>query len=174
VAEDDEILVCDDLGDEWADFIGIDARSQPQMISFYHAKHGDVSLSASAFHVAVSQAIKNLGHMNLTDAAIEGKTDKWISPYVNSGVETAIPRFARGDMAAMREQIGRIATSPDTIRRTIIVASSLSYAALIAALQEIQNGERPRAHFVQLYWLLTGFFSACLEMSIIPYVVCRT
>jgi superfamily II DNA or RNA helicase len=56
-----EILVCDDLGNEWADFIAI--NRDPQSVIMMHAKvAGDSSeLSASAFHDVCSQAIKNLG-----------------------------------------------------------------------------------------------------------------
>ena len=44
VADGDEVLVCDDLGDEWADFIGLNNTSSPPRITFYHAKHGELSL----------------------------------------------------------------------------------------------------------------------------------
>ena len=30
-----------------------------------------------------------------------------------------------------------------------------------------------RPHFVQLYWILMGFFSACAEIGAIGYVVCQ-
>jgi len=50
---DEDVLICDDLGDEWADFIGVTANANPAVITFYHAKHGSRSLSASAFHDAV-------------------------------------------------------------------------------------------------------------------------
>ena len=43
VANGDDVLVCDDLGDEWADFIGLNSTSNPRRISFYHAKHGNLS-----------------------------------------------------------------------------------------------------------------------------------
>ena len=36
----EDILLCDDLGDEWADFIGVASGAKPATISFYHAKHG--------------------------------------------------------------------------------------------------------------------------------------
>ena len=34
---DDDVLVCDDLGDEWADFIGLDARRLRRNASRFHA-----------------------------------------------------------------------------------------------------------------------------------------
>jgi hypothetical protein len=61
IARDDDVLICDDLGDEWADFIGLNTKGAPPMITFYHAKHGKLSLGAGPFHISVSQAEKNLG-----------------------------------------------------------------------------------------------------------------
>ena len=172
IAAGDESLVCDDLGDEWADFVGACSTSQPKTISFYHAKHGDVSLSASAFHIAVGQAIKNLGRMNLNENAIAGKLQKWSSTYNADGVATSIPRIANG-VSALQQNIGKVASSPDSIRRVFIVTSSLSREQLVGAFEEIRTGRPPKAHFVQMYWLLNSFFSACVEVGAFPYVICR-
>jgi hypothetical protein len=69
VAGDADILVCDDLSDEWADFIAVHTMTQPPTVSFYHAKHGELSLGASQFHISVGHAIKNLGRMTLPEEA---------------------------------------------------------------------------------------------------------
>jgi hypothetical protein len=175
VAQDD-ILICDDLGDEWADFIGIatGGGGSPAMISFYHAKHGVPSLSASAFHDAVGQAIKNLGRLSLTGEAMAAKYASWDNPYQNDGVTTAISRYVRG---GTREQIeGLVAetsTAPDVVRRVFIVTSSLSRGEVEAAFATAAAGHALRPHFVQLYWLLMGYFSACVEIGAIGYVVCQ-
>jgi hypothetical protein len=172
IAAADEVLICDDLGDEWADFIGVCVTSQPKTISFYHAKHGDVSLSASAFHIAVGQAIKNLGRMHLSQSVIAGKLHKWSSTYNADGVATSIPRIANG-ANALQQNIEKVASSPDSIRRVFIVTSSLSRAQLVTAFEEIRRGSPPKAYFVQMYWLLNSFFSACVEVGAFPYVICR-
>src|SRR5262249_3102502 len=54
-----DVLVCDDLGNELADFIVL--RFSPPLVAFVHAKvdpHGG-QLSASAFHDVCGQAVKN-------------------------------------------------------------------------------------------------------------------
>ena len=173
IAAQDEILICDDLGDEWADFIGINASSQPKTISFYHAKHAGLTLGASALHIAVSQAIKNLGRINLAAEAIDAKLPRWTTAYVNENVETLIERVIRGDAGAIRETIARALSSPDTIRRVFIVTSSLSRRQVEERFVAIRDGEAPRPHFVQLYWLLMSYFSACAEVGAYPYVVCQ-
>jgi hypothetical protein len=173
IAAQDEILICDDLGDEWADFIGINTSSQPKTISFYHAKHDDLTLGASALHIAVSQAIKNLGRINLTAESIDAKLARWTTAYVNDNVETLIQRVVRGNAGAIRETIATALSSPDTIRRVFIVTSSLSRRQVEDRFVIIRAGEPPRPHFVQLYWLLMSYFSACAEVGAYPYVVCQ-
>jgi len=173
IAAQDEILICDDLGDEWADFIGINPSSQPKTISFYHAKHDDLTLGASALHIVVSQAIKNLGRLSLSPEAIDAKLPRWRMAYVNDNVDTRIQRVIRGDAVTIRDTITTALSSPDTIRRVFIVTSSLSRRRVEERFVAIRGGEAPRPHFVQLYWLLMSFYSACAEVGAYPYVVCQ-
>jgi len=173
VAAADEVLVCDDLGDEWADFIGINTRSHPKTISFYHAKHREPTLSASVLHDLVGQAIKNLSRINLAPADVARKFEKWNSPYQNSDVTTAIPRILRGDGPLLQAKITDALSSPDTIRRVFIVTSSLSRGQLDEKFASFRGGEAPEPHFVQLYQLLMSYFSACIEVGACAYVTCR-
>lgn len=54
-----------------------------------------------------------------------------------------------------------------------IVTSSLSRAQVEGVLAAASHGTPPTPHFVQLYWLLMSYFSACIEMGVRGYVVCR-
>jgi superfamily II DNA or RNA helicase len=57
---DADFVFCDDLGKEVADFVSVDFETR--RIVLIHAKHGEGNLvSASALHVVVAQALKNLG-----------------------------------------------------------------------------------------------------------------
>jgi hypothetical protein len=172
-AAGDSILICDDLGDEWADFIGLNSANDPPRISFYHAKHDELSLGASGFHVSVSQAIKNLGRMGLSPDEVARKAASWNGLYISgTGVQTAIPRIIRGVAASLESDIANVGLSPDVIKRACIVTSSLSRAAVEAELNKIAASNRPSPHFVQLYWLLMSFFSACAELNTFGCVIC--
>lgn len=174
IANDCDILICDDLGDEWADFIGLSTTARPRVVSFYHAKHGKCSLGASPFHEAVGQALKNLGRMALAIDAMPAKFESWVSPYRNEGVTTAISRLVRGGTAAEIDAgITSTRAAPDLVKQVFIVTSSLSKAAVAQVFAEAENGVPPPAHFVQLYWLLTTYFAACVEMGAVGYVVCQ-
>lgn len=174
IAHDADVLLCDDLGDEWADFIGISTVTRPPMISFYHAKHGGRSLSAAAFHDSVGQAIKNLGRMSLPSEAMPAKYASWGTPYRGDGAVTAIPRMIRGGgRLEIEHKVQDVRNAPDLIKRVFIVTSSLSRVQVEAAFTAAAAGEPPSAHFVQLYWLLMSYFSACTEIGAIGYVVCQ-
>ncbi|WP_271519011.1 hypothetical protein [Bradyrhizobium sp. CCBAU 53380] len=173
IADGDEILVCDDLGDEWADFIGLNNSSSPPRITFYHAKHGELSLGASQFHISVSQAIKNLQRMNLPPESMGNKIRSWKNHYINGGVKTRIPRTLRGAHGQLAAELASARNAPDAIRRVFIVTSSLSRKAVEDALKRVKAGQAADPYFVQLYWLLMSFFSACTEMDAHGYVICQ-
>jgi hypothetical protein len=175
VARNDDVLLCDDLGDEWADFIGINTQSRPPSINFYHGKWGNVTLSASAFHDAVGQAEKNLGRLDLPPASLPAKLNSWLPNYLSgTGVQTAIRRIVRGgNIGEIADKIEEVRLAPDVAKRVYIVTSSLSKAQVELTFANLANGARPSPHFVQLYWLLMAYFSACSEMGVVGFVACR-
>lgn len=174
IALSDDVLICDDLGDEWADFIGLNTNGTPPTITFYHAKHGNLSLGASSFHISISQAEKNLGRLALPRPALEHKFNAWKQPYQNEKKVTSIARLMRGGSKVDIEgKIDRLRNAPDVVRRVTIVTSSLSRKKVEDAFVEIKAGKRASAHFVQLYWLLTSFFSVCAEVGAVGYVICQ-
>jgi hypothetical protein len=173
VAAADTILICDDLGDEWADFIGIREDGGITQVSFYHAKHGDLSLGAGPFHVAVSQAIKNLANMSFPEGRMAQKVLGWGNTYNAPGHATQIPRTIRSNAPDLLDAVTSARTAPESLRRATIVTSSLSKQAVEQVFADIQNGQRPPPSFVQLYWLLQSFFSACAEVGATGSIVCR-
>ena len=67
-----QFVVCDDMGNEWADHIAINGDT----ISFIHSKcKGSSSLSASNFLEVICQAIKNIGHLNPSNDELERKRE---------------------------------------------------------------------------------------------------
>lgn len=173
IAANDTILVCDDLGDEWADFIGVKTDNGLVQVSFYHGKHGALSLGAAPFHVSVSQAIKNLGNMNFPGERMPAKFAGWSAMYANNNHVTQIARIVRGDAQSLVNDLSATRTAPEVLRRAIIVTSSLSKQAVADTLAAAQAGQAPPASFVQLYWLLQSFFSDCADAGVAGSVICR-
>lgn len=173
LAATDTILVCDDLDDEWADFIGLRTDGTLTRISFYHAKAGDLSLGAGQFHIAVSQALKNLGNMTFPVERTNAKVQRWSNLYNNDGQATQISRTIRSNTPDLGAAIAQARSAPEAIRRAVIVTSSLSKQAVTNVLNNAQNGIPPKPSFVQMYWLLQSFFSDCAEAGVSGSIVCR-
>jgi hypothetical protein len=93
---------------------------------------------------------------------------------VNARVHTQIPQVIRGNADDLVTEFTRARATPDAIRRAFIVTLSLSRKAVEDTLAAVAAGEPPDPYFVQLYWLLMSFFSACTEMNAHGYIVCRT
>ncbi len=173
VAPEDDVMVCDDLGEEWADFIGLWTNPTSPRITFYHAKHGPLSLGASSFHVSVGQAIKNLGNLSLPATAMGKKFTRWGRAYTNNRVRTGISRTCRGTAAQSQAAVEFCRNAPHTVKRVAIVTSSLSKAAVEQEFSNIQAGRTANPYFVQLYWLLSSFFAACSEVGAFGCVICQ-
>jgi superfamily II DNA or RNA helicase len=76
-----DILVCDDLSTEVADFVAIDTTGKK--IVLLHAKEGSGAggVSVSDLHVVVSQAKKNLAFFDAAEALPKKRGDKWDAPW---------------------------------------------------------------------------------------------
>lgn len=173
VAPEDNVMVCDDLNEEWADFIGFRTDPASPRVTFYHAKHGELTLGAGAFHVSVSQAIKNLGNLALPASAMTKKFALWNRLYRNNGVTTGIHRTCRGTPVESRTAVEFCRSAPHTLKRVAIVTSSLSKTEVKEAFQEIEAGQIASPYFIQLYWLLSSFFAACTEVGAFGCVICQ-
>lgn len=173
IALEDNVVVCDDLGDEWADFIGFRTDPSAPRVTFYHAKHGELSLGASPFHVSVGQAIKNLGNLSLPASAMKKKYLRWGRGYTNNKVRTSISRTCCGTPADVQPAVEFCRSAPHTTKRVAIVTSSLSKAAVEQAFNDIAAGVPIDPYFVQLYWLLSSFFAACTEVGAFGCVICQ-
>jgi hypothetical protein len=88
---DDDVLICDDLGTECADFVA--ASFKNHQLALIHAKAGSGRMiSASSFHDVVAQAMKNLVYLTRSSDVPAGIAS-WRSTARWNG--TAVPRLCR-------------------------------------------------------------------------------
>ena len=163
----DQYLVCDDIGAEWADFIGV-STAQHQ-ITFYHCKGGSIEVGASGLHEVVSQAAKNLGYLTASAAELNSRSAKWEGNW-NA---TQVPRLQRGP--AVADSVGAFANAvaaPQATRRVMLVTSSLSKAAVAQAFDNM-DVHSPRAKVLHLLWLLSIFVDQCKSIGAVPEIICR-
>jgi hypothetical protein len=159
-------LCCGDLTDEWADYFGIDG----DRFTFFHAKDGKPTAGASDFQIVVAQALKNLSRVKVRPDTMETKlVELQNKTWWTAG--TRIPRLAKGPgwpllIAAAKALIG----NPRANWRVALVVTALSKADFIVEM----GRAKPKAHFIQLVWLLSAFSSNCKDRDATPIVYCRT
>lgn len=156
-------LCCLDLGDEWADYLGIDNNN----VVFVHCKHGKSTTSASALQEVIGQALKNLsraqgnGDEFSRKFAATSRTRYW------SGRKIRRLRRPGARWPQFERDVISLVAAPWSGREVHIVQTMLSKSAFEHATRS------PRAHVIQLVWLLAAFINSCREMGAKPVIICR-
>lgn len=172
--DDSQFLVCDDLGKELADHIAIGGNRT----SFIHSKsNGGIektSLSASNFHIVLSQAIKNIGFTTLTDSVLESKKQKFCGEYRADKVDTKIRRMRKGSFDDFLKRVKELRVSPNHIREVCIAVNFISKKEIEVEFNKMKHpgasGVKPNV--VQLFWLLSGFISTCKDADLHCRIFC--
>lgn len=191
-----DLLICDDMNDEWADHIAINNNE----VLFIHSKFAKSSgCSASDLHEVISQALKNIGMMTASKEEFLTKYDKkWNLyyektkiPRIKTQVENDLERYKKyfsdipaeikSDPELLKKAIERkyfsdildkINSNPNILKKVIIAVPFLSKKELEKELgkQDISNTYKP--HITQLIWLINSFISTCIENNTQPYILC--
>jgi hypothetical protein len=166
-SERDDLLVCEDMGTEWADFVGVSTTKH--QVTFYHCKGGRVDVGASGLHEVVSQATKNLGYLTATSAELRAREARWSGKWK----QRSIARLQRGaSVDSFIEGFSKAVVAPQATRRVMIVTSSLSKSALAQAFENLDRNAPP-ASVVHVLWLLSAFVDQCRAAGAIPHIICR-
>lgn len=167
------IMVCDDLGTEWADHILIGKDS----VKLFAAKHKNLSFSASAFQEVVGQAQKNLGVFFPLPSMWDQKRVKWSSNYNYSNIQTSIRRIrTEGATAEDAINLWKKAMNSANYRRDVyLVIDFISKQELNKQLQMIRNGENTakKKEAIPILWMLSSFISSCQNMNIGVHITCQ-
>lgn len=159
-----EILVCDDMGDESADFILVQAvRAEPgrRRVAFVHAKSRATAsfYSASDLQDVCSQAVKNLGELALFGDSRADRQRKWARRWSSGQVEGYVARRIRRAQrqASVWEDIRRSIRDPTAEREVwLVLGRILSKARLEEELTKAQ----PHTAAVQAAYLLFSTLTA--------------
>lgn len=167
VFKDADFLLCDDMGNEWADHIAL----QGNTLSFVHSKYKELSLSASNFQDVIGQAMKNIGNMSPSDEELGKKLCRMRVNWCNTG----IPKCRKGTIDGYKDAYNRLKNNPNAIKRVCLAVNFLSKITLRCAIRKIKRGEtfKQRNNVVQLLWLLNGFISTCKQADLHCAIYCR-
>ena len=163
-------LVCDDLGTESGDFIGID-EAPPGRISFIAAKwkDGEAGAGASPLYDVVAQTLKNLGYLKSDGEALPGNSRKFDNDWRFRGGRVPRRRYGPGSLT-FRRKFEEIRARPSTRREAWLVLGGglLSKRAVAAGFSR----EEPEAHVLQLFHLLLSLYSTCQAVGVEPKIFC--
>ncbi len=169
---DSQFFICDDLGKEWADHIGL----YDDNISFFHSKYKESAFSASAFQDIVGQAQKNLGNLSPVDNQFLSKSTLWGRNYVLDGVESNITRIRKGSSSEQAiEYFKELKTYPNLSKRVYLVINFISKNDLTDRLDKLKRNEsfRERNEVIQILWFVSSLISTCYEVGAESYIICK-
>jgi hypothetical protein len=170
IANDAELLVCTDLGDEWADYIEFSYAENLPRLAFYHCKHGPLTTSASKLQDVIGQATKNLARLHASKSEFLKQWDGlWSKAYP---AEHPFPRLRRGRADSAETEIEKVVASARTQREVVLVLSFYSKKQLVDEFAALRDGQA-RPHIAQLLWFLSAFVGSCREHGVMPRIVCQ-
>jgi hypothetical protein len=154
-----EFLVCDDMGTELADFIGLDL--QRRRVIAFHAKAFPVAkpLSASALHEVTSQALKNLGYLQPYFVGEPKNLGRWDSSWNGGQIGVVQRRIRRGNITGPQvwDRIRGALRDPRYNKEVwLVLGQGLSKAALERAI----SSASPPSETVQVIFSLHSLWSS--------------
>lgn len=164
-------LICDDLGDEWADHIHLKNDEESPEIIFYISKYGETSTKASSLHEVLGQVSKNIGNIKFDKEMFEKKIITWKNNW--SGTQLNRLRSAKKDWNIILNDAEELISNPKTIRTLCVVTTLLSYTQLKNELNDFKDGTNKRKHLPQLMWFLSSYVHACMVNNIKPRIICK-
>ena len=170
--QDSEYFICDDLGKEWADHIGLNEDS----ISFYHSKYKNSQFSASAFQDIIGQAQKNLGNLSPSDNQWPLKQNLWSNNYNIANTQTNISRLRKGDTVPNAiEYFKTLKSYPNLKKKVILVINFISKDELEDRLNKLRDAEdfAERNEVIQILWFVSSLVSSCYEVGAEIYILCK-
>ncbi len=166
------IVICDDMNDEWADHIAIDSNSNIPSISFIHSKFTNKdTYGASAFHDVVAQALKNIGRTQAEKQLFKNKYyNEWHKNYESTNISRVTGAQNWQDLEVALDAVNR---NPNSIKKIVLATPFLSKAKLTVELNKLALGQKCKPHYVQLIWLINTFISSCKDFGVQAHILCK-
>jgi superfamily II DNA or RNA helicase len=145
------ILVCDDMQTECADFLA--ANSAGKRVMFIHAKAKGSRLSASALQDVCGQATKNLGFLSPYNQSKPSNLSRWNGKWKGGRIGIVDRRILLGtrDGENLWEQIQLLLRDPSTSREVwILLGNTLS----LSEFERSRTSPNPSPETIQILFLL--------------------
>jgi superfamily II DNA or RNA helicase len=170
-----DILICDDLGNELADFIAV--QQSPPRIALIHAKYtssSDKRVSASGFHDVCGQAVKNLGVLNPQWDGSKNNTKGWLDKWTVSGIGEVDRRIRFNQTGIpdnrLWQEIQKVVRHPAATREVwIVMGGGLSRSVF----ETERKKTKPLGEVIQFIYLLQSTWSSVSTVGGLLKVCCR-
>jgi len=165
-----DLLICDDMGTETADFIALDQGSR--RVAAIHAKAFPTAkpLSASALHEVSAQAVKNLGYFQPYFVGEPKNLSRWDRPWRGpQGIVDSRIRHGGLSGSAAWTRVRDLLRDPQATREIwLVLGQGLSKAAL-----DTERGRTsPAAEVVQILYSLQATWSSVSSVGARLRVFC--
>ena len=166
------IVICDDMNDEWSDHIAIDSNSAIPSISFIHSKFTKKdTYGASAFHDVVAQALKNIGRTQAEKQLFKNKYDnEWNKNYENTNINRVTGAQSWQYLEIALDAVNQ---NPNSIKKIVLATPFLSKNKLTEELNKLALNQKCKPHYVQLIWLINTFISSCKDFGVQAHILCK-
>jgi superfamily II DNA or RNA helicase len=170
-----DIIVCDDMNYESADFIL--ASSKTNFIAACHAKAKKTAshVSASHLHDVCSQATKNIGYLSpyttLTPSNITRWDGYWTAPKVEGTVANRVISPQGDNAEAVWEKIKRITQDPNSDKQVWIVLGQI-----LSKNRFLENivRESPPANSIQALYLIQSTMDSVSSIGAKLKILCSS
>jgi superfamily II DNA or RNA helicase len=165
-----DLLICDDMGTETADFIAIDHGSR--RVAAIHAKAfpNAKPLSASALHEVSAQAVKNLGYFQPYFVGEPKNLSRWDRPWRGSqGTVDSRIRYGGLSGGAAWTRVRDLLRDPQATREIWLV---LGQGLSKGTLDTERAKTRPAAEVVQILYSLQATWSSVSSVGARLRVFC--
>ncbi len=168
--KDIDLLICDDLGNEIADFIA--TNTSDNKVIFIHAKAATIShlVSASSFHVVCAQVMKNLHYLHPMITENPPNIKKWNRPWTD-GRATVKKRIRKGQYTSNGawKKISSMIRDPVSTKEVWII---LGKGFSLQHFENERNKPDPAPEVIQILYLLLSTWRSVSEVGAILRIFC--
>lgn len=180
-------FICDDLGTEYADHIGIveigKNDSESPAVAFFIEKGSDRLFSASAFQEVVAQAQKNIGNFILNPNQQERLKDKYKygskkGKYRNDKIITKIDRMRKGACKEAVDKWLEISKYPFLKKKLFLVVNFITPSQIddvfncFESMDKSSNSQENYSEAKQMLWLIASLHNFCIEHNVELKIIC--
>ena len=170
-----DIIVCDDMAKEIADFILVYYKENPRVV-FIHAKanaKGDSKCKTSKLHDVCSQAVKNLGYLAMFNDMEPPNLNLWDGPWISKKrlVKSRIVKASPGDESSdIWKKLREIINNPITDKEVwLFLGNILSKKYFEEELGKV----KPKSYVIQAAYLLHATMSSVASVGAKFRIICK-